>query len=591
MKFLFIISLFLISNTATGQFSDNFSDGELLSDPQWFGDVDQFIVNSNLQLNLNDNEAGESFIYTQYNTLDSFQLELTYEMDFNPSASNFLRIYFALDTPDIQVANGLFLQFGENGSNDAVEIYQLTNGVETLMARGMDGNLATDPSTGKLQVILRNGSEYSLSIDYDRQGVFAKEAVWQNSLENEDYKFFAIYCVYTATRIDKFIFDDISLSAYSPDITPPSLEKVMVTGQSEVAMFFNEPIEPSSVNPLNIFINNNIGFALTAIADSQNPNQINATFDEQFGGGPTYQLTISNIADLSGNFLQENQLSFMYAEPAKEGDLLVSEILFDPYINGSDFVEIYNITDRLLSTQGLKFINQDKEEEKLLPEIEVLPGQYVAFTEDVESLIAIYNPITVNNNIIQMDLPSFNNDSGNVTLSKNDENWKESFDYKEEYHNILLDDTEGVSLERISFTTEVHNQDNWFSSSSTNAFATPGYENSNNISLNINQGIQLESSKFSPNGDGILDEMRLIYKLEEPGGLLNLDVFNNNGFKVKSLADSKTLGTEGVIIWDGTGDDGILENLGIYIIIGNILYPNGDMIGIKNAISLVDFMK
>ena len=591
MRFIFLISSFFVSASLAGQFFDDFSDGNIETNPPWLGDIDDFLVNEEFKLQLNANEAGSSYLYSEYKSLDSFEFTIDYEMDFNPSGSNFLRLYFSLDNIDINLANGFFLQLGENGSDDAVELYQLTNGSASLLERGINSNLANDPSLGKIKIVSRNDGQYTLAIDYNNQGIFVSEFNWSSPTSGGNINYLGIYTEYTSTRVDKFIFDNISIAEYIPDLLPPTLEDLIVINDSEIQLIFSEPVDENSVSPLNIMIDNNIGMALTAIVNNSIPNQVNATFAEQFNGGPTYQVTINDIQDLAGNKTTSITKSFQFAETANEGDLLLSEILFDPYSQGSDFFELYNNTNKLLSTEGLKILNQSKGEEKEIPTVQILPGQYVAFTEDIDQIIQTYNPIISEGSLVSMDLPSFNNDSGNFTLTKDDEEWSESFDYEEEFHNTLLDDTEGVSLERLSFNSAVNTPDNWFSSSSANLFATPGYQNSNRISLNINEGVNLESTKFSPNGDGNQDEMRLIYKLDKPEGVLNLDIYSSNGFKIRTLASSKPVGTEGVIIWDGTNGDGRLENLGIYILNGNILFPDGDIIKIKQVVSLVDFIK
>jgi hypothetical protein len=585
-----MVILILIFNVfnLNAQFFDDFSDLEILSNPTWTGDVSDFVVNSEGQLQLMSSGEGKSSIFSNMSPLDSMEFSIDYKMDFSPSASNYLRIFFGLDNVDITIANGYFFRIGENGSDDAIEVYKLTNGIETLIGRGTVGAAALDPSAGQIQLTLRFGNTFVLSVDYGNTGVFSKEIEWiDNDLNLNTSMYLGVECDYTTSRADKFFFDNIEVSEYEVDLSPPLLDQVIVINDSELNVVFSEPILTSSIDPNMISVDNGIGFALTA-NNGIAPNILALTFDSSFGGESTYELFLKGIADLSGNAIAETSVTFKFAAPAIEGEIVLSEILFNPYTNGSDFIELYNNSEKLLSTTGLIIQNRDKSESKPIPLVTIEPGAFLAITEDKTDLISVYNPIIINDNIIEADLPAFNNDSGNISLTRDGEVWSESFDYDESHHNTLLDDVEGVSLERLSYESDVSDISNWYSSASTNLYATPGYKNSNSINISIENGISLESSKITPNNDGINDVMRLIYKLENPNNTLNLSVYDSNGFKVKQLASSQLIGTDGIIIWDANNDQEILVRLGIYIIVGNITRQKGDTIKIKEVVSVVD---
>ena len=59
MKTVLFFLLFL-SLSLSAQFTDDFSDGDFSSNPTWFGDINNFEVDSTYRLHLNDSIANTS---------------------------------------------------------------------------------------------------------------------------------------------------------------------------------------------------------------------------------------------------------------------------------------------------------------------------------------------------------------------------------------------------------------------------------------------------------------------------------------------------------------------------------------------------
>jgi len=195
---------------------------------------------------------------------------------------------------------------------------------------------------------------------------------------------------------------------------------------------------------------------------------------------------------------------------------------------------------------------------------------------------------------VEIDLPSFNNDSGNVSIShaSSPNDYIDQFDYNDDLHFELLDDTEGVSLERISFTAETQSNDNWHSASSTAGFATPGVVNSNLIPQITSEGeFDLVEQTFSPNSDGDNDFLIINYRLDKPGYVANIKVFDDEGFEIKNVVSNGLLATDGIITWNGTSDEGIISQIGIYIVAAELFHPDGDVKNFKKVCVLADFIE
>src|SRR5690606_11965904 len=105
------------------------------------------------------------------------------------------------------------------------------------------------------------------------------------------------------------------------------------------------------------------------------------------------------------------------------------------------------------------------------------PGEYVVLTSDITSLMSFY-PSAVKENILQTTIPSYNDDKGTCIIADYSFNRLDRFAYTSTMHYALIDDQNGVSLERIRFDRPTQDAGNWHSAATNVGYATPGYKNS-----------------------------------------------------------------------------------------------------------------
>lgn len=593
IRFVLFLSLIVYSDRISAQLVDDFSDGDFTNGPSWTGDTDDFVVNINGELQLMAPEAGESSLFTTLSYPDTIQLDMTFRLEMSPSSSNFGLIYLGLDDIDPSVANGYYLQIGESGSNDAIKLYRLDSGSEILLATASDGAISSDPAQARISVTIFPDGLWSFSTDYDLSGFNELEfEVMDDTHSFSGLNIFGVYCEYTETRKENFFYDDISIMKFEQDEIGPLLTNLSVTGDKTILLSFNEKIDATTAENLdNYIVDQGLGSPSGAISDGV---KVFLTFDNTFLSGTPYQLAILNVEDENGNAIIPIAEPFIVTVFPNIGDLAISEILSDPYSGGTDFVEIYNKSDNFINLNGLIISNINKEEEKKIDQdIELLPDEYICFTEDKEFLISTYPTHDVDQ-IIEVDLPSFNNDSGNVSLSHSSAStdYIDQFDYDEGLHFELLDDTEGVSLERISFTADTQSEDNWHSASTTAGLATPGIANSNSLPTEVTDGeFELVEKVFSPNSDGDNDFLIINYKLDKPGYVANVKVFDDEGFEIDQIVSNGLLATEGLITWNGTTSEGSISQIGLYIIIAELFHPDGEIKNFKKVCILADFIE
>ncbi|WP_205896738.1 hypothetical protein, partial [Pseudomonas viridiflava] len=86
------------------------------------------------------------------------------------------------------------------------------------------------------------------------------------------------------------------------------------------------------------------------------------------------------------------------------------------------------------------------------------------------------------------------------------------FDYVPKTHHPLIQNEDGISLERVSFDVAANEPGNYKSAAATVGFATPTYKNSQELSGDENY-VRVLSKTFSPDGDNFEDLMMVEYQV------------------------------------------------------------------------------
>lgn len=285
-------------------------------------------------------------------------------------------------------------------------------------------------------------------------------------------------------------------------------------------------------------------------------------------------------------------------EPILPGDILISEILFNPVAGGNDYVEIYNNSQKEISTNRLSLASRDSKMQltQVYPLSKskrmFLPGKYLSLTKDTNGVFPLFE-IKCRECFLQMEkFPSYNNNFDYVVLL--DENMQviDELFYSEKMHHLLLAEEKGISLERISFAENTNDIKNWHSASTTSGYGTPGYENSQvEIKNTASPKITFSPESFSPNFDGYNDEYQINYEFEKPGYVANISIFDAAGRFVMKLANNEILGTSGTIIWNGEDETGKQLNLGVYIVLVEIFNTSGEVYRYKDGVVLTDVLE
>ncbi|MEX2595560.1 MAG: hypothetical protein WEC59_01425, partial [Salibacteraceae bacterium] len=183
-----------------------------------------------------------------------------------------------------------------------------------------------------------------------------------------------------------------------------------------------------------------------------------------------------------------------------------------------------------------------------------------------DNLISNY-PSGIEENFWLMDLPSYPNTEGSVIIIDPFGDEADRFDYHEDMHFALINDPDGVSLERISASLPTNEADNWHSASSTENYATPGYLNSQDYDPSDDAAeVSLSAEIISPDNDGYQDVVSINYQFNEPGYLMSVSIYTDKGVLINPLVSNRIIGNEGSFIWNGTKENGEKAHTGIHVI-------------------------
>lgn len=589
MRILIILChILLVPFIAYAQFQDDFSDGNFTDNPAWQGHTDNFIVNSNFELQLNDFDPiiSESQLTTVVALGGNISWEFFVRQTFAPSGSNFGSIYLLSNSNDLlNDLNGYYLKLGGvSGTVDAIELYKQSRDDDELLISGQAGKAGTDPLEARIKVTRDQAGNWELLVDYTGGTNFVSEGTAQD-LEHPSGSYFGFLCKYTSTRNEDFFFNDIVVTTDFEDNVAPQLLSAQAISTMEVDLLFDEPLDINSIDASDFSIDGGISVAVASL-DADNPNLVHLMLNNDLVDKQDYTVTVNQLSDIFGNTLSNQSANFNFFEiqipDAK--DLVINEILFNPYTGGVDFVELYNNSDKVFNINELWLGNYSKDP-PIFKAIEqdylILPGTYVVLTpdtDDIENRYTVENPEA----LLENELPAFNDSDGNVSLYRfenNEEFFIDAFDYSEDYHYVFLDRPEGVSLERISPDSDTQNPNNWHSAASTVGFATPTYQNSQFLSDTTSSTniFSIAEVTFSPDDDGFQDFLLINYSTNQPGYIANIKVYDSIGRLIKNLVNNESLPIEGSLKWEGDTDNGDLAKIGIYILWIEVFNPNGQV--------------
>lgn len=373
----------------------------------------------------------------------------------------------------------------------------------------------------------------------------------------------------------------------APDVTPPFLVSAFKIASNTLELFFNERMEATELLNMQLQVEADANI-LNIFVEGDYADKAVVLFDQDFELNKVYHFTISNLVDCSGNVANLNS-TFVLTDEAAIGDIVINEILFNPVTGGSDYVELYNNSNKFINLKSWSMANLSNGAPANFRTISgnnliFEPHTYFVLTVDSVQVKQTY----VNHGFgrfIHCNLPTYANASGSVLLVNNNNMVIDSVSYYERWHFRLIDDRKGKSLERINPSTTSNNPDNWQTASETVGWGTPGIQNSQYLNSQALGQFNITPTVISPDNDGFEDFAILSYELPEIGMLGSIKIYDENGRMVRELVNNFYFDQAGELKWDGLNDDAIKCRIGRYLVIFEAFsIQTGAVISIKKAV-------
>ena len=386
-----------------------------------------------------------------------------------------------------------------------------------------------------------------------------------------------------------------SADAANQDLVAPQLLRAFAVDSLTISLVFDEPLDSAKASmAANYSISDGIGTPPSAMAILPVFDKVNMRLSSPLIRNKVYTLTVSAVTDCNGNVINtKNKTRLGLSEIADSQRIIINEILFNPPSNGTDYVEIYNRSNKIIDLKQLYIANRNTA--GVISNIKQLSNDnYLLFPQDF--MVITEDPAIVKRDFITPNgdafisipsMPSFNDDKGSVIILNGLGNIIDELEYNENWHFKLIDNKEGVALERIDYNAATQNPDNWHSAARNAGNGTPTYKNSQyRLDLQVQGTITVSPEIISPDNDGMDDFLTIDYNFPSPGYIANITIFDANGRVVRYLQRNALCGIQGNFRWDGLGEKYQRLPVGIYIVYTEIFNLKGKKQSFKNILVL-----
>ena len=386
-----------------------------------------------------------------------------------------------------------------------------------------------------------------------------------------------------------------TVDAVNTDKVSPVLQRAYANDSVTVTLVFDEPLDSlKAATVLNYLISDGIGMPQSIIVQAPLFDRVIIRPATPLVSNKIYTITVKDIVDCAGNSIgTKNSARVGLAVSADSFDVVINELLFNPRANGVDYVEVYNRNNKIIDLKNIFIANRNaagaiSSIAQLSAENYLFfPGDFIVITSDASIVKRDFITLNPESFVEVSSMPSFNDDKGNAIILNAQGKIIDELAYTEKWHFKLIDNPEGVALERIDYNTPTQVKDNWHSASTSVGYGTPTYKNSQFRSdLELKGEINVSPEVFSPDNDGLDDYATIAYIFPTPGYVANITIYDAAGRIVRYLQRNALCGIKGNYRWDGLGDKDQRLPVGIYIIYTEVFNLNGKKKQFKNVIVL-----
>jgi hypothetical protein len=356
-----------------------------------------------------------------------------------------------------------------------------------------------------------------------------------------------------------------------PDYSPPYAVGLGVPSGDRISLVFDEYIlvQPGDQSR---FLLDNIPFTHAASRTTYAGKELLLDLAHPTESGRLYHLVLEDVSDCAGNVAPEQEITFRLPDPPAPGMPVINEIMYDPIVGGSEYIEIYNQGENHFDLYDLQL--EIREPGSItgssVPVMEtsrlLFPKQYVVLCRDEWVLRDAWMP---GREVMVIGLENWKKLPGSgacIRLTDRSGKPVDQVCYHDSMHHDQLQITTGVSLERIDPDCAAGPQC-WTSAAASVHHGTPGTRNSQAMAVEgRRQALKLTPKVFSPDGDGQDDLLLITLDTRVAGGVLDLYVTDLSGNFIRQIVTRGLAGTGDQFYWDGEDAHGRLVHPGIYVV-------------------------
>ena len=307
------------------------------------------------------------------------------------------------------------------------------------------------------------------------------------------------------------------------------------------------------------------------------------SFEQLTNDSTNWTLSLDKKGSTPG---KENSIKNVSSYP--KFSVIINEIMFEPDIDNSEFIEFYNPSDDSINIGGWYLNDENNNKFRLSNSNLTLPPKSFFILAADSLFLSKYN-LSVSEfvNVLGTSNLSLSN-SGELLLLKDVKGRIiDSVLYSSKWHNKNFTNTKNRSLERINPLLNSNDPLNW-SSCVNEIGATPNQPNSIlTINSNSTSNISVSPNPFSPDNDGFEDYCIINYNLTQPVAQVRIKIFDSKGRMVRTLLNNQASGSTGSVIFDGRDDEGRTLRIGIYIIFLEALNDNSGVVESNKTVVVV----
>ena len=308
--------------------------------------------------------------------------------------------------------------------------------------------------------------------------------------------------------------------------------------------------------------------------------KIELVFEQQINEGEKVEINIYQLNCL-GIVLDTNLIVYKKHVP-RDKEIIISEMLFNPYPGSVDFIELYNNSDYIIDAKTLSLsdgkntIEIDKYLSQSNSTTFIPPHTYCVFTSNKSDILTHYTVPNPEQIIELKSLPSMPDNHGNIYVTNEFKEVLDQVEYDEKFHLSWIKDAEGRSLERKRIDPEQNNQSNWSSATDEIGYASPTGKNSqhqNASDIEVKK-FWLSKDVLNPVRNATDQQLEINYTLVSDAQFVNVKLYTKSGVFLKEIIHGSSIRNTGVITWD-LGLNGQLLVVGTYILSVESYSENG----------------